>query len=159
MNEVSTTSMPAMTSATINGNGLASAQPAAAAKAATARNARRTPRISPRMSVSPAAHRHEAPAEEHDTHGHGPADERGPHDGGWMDDGFEERRREAERRADDDREQAGTQRKRGTDARGHVRGTSETSPSTIRHARTLSAPVAGSASSSLSETSTYSASG
>ena len=70
-----TTSIPAMTAATISGSGEASAQPAAAAKAATARNASRTARTSPgrrrcrRPRVGPASgaaarHRPRPPADQ-----------------------------------------------------------------------------------------------
>ena len=54
-NDVSMTSMPAMTAATSSGSGCPIAQPAAAAKAATARNARRTARMSAGTSRSPAS--------------------------------------------------------------------------------------------------------
>ena len=53
--DVSMTSTPAMTAATSNGSGWPSIQPAAAAKAATARNARRTARMSPGTSSRPAS--------------------------------------------------------------------------------------------------------
>ena len=52
------TSMPAMTAATISGSGWASAQPAPAANAATARNASRTARMRPGTSCSAATPAH-----------------------------------------------------------------------------------------------------
>ena len=61
-----------------------------------------------------------------------------------MHDRVEERARGADHRGRDDRRGARQERHDGSRPRGHANATSWTSPSTMRHARTLSAPLAGS---------------
>ena len=154
-NDVSTTSIPAMTRATISGRASPSAQPAPAAAAARARKTSRTPRIRPGTSSRPPASRGQTARQQDDRDRRGRTDESRPDERRRMDDRLERVRVGTDQRGRDDRDAAEDEGDESGQPRGHDRSaTSWTSPSTIRHALMPGAPVVGSASSSLSETRT-----
>ena len=160
-NDVSMTSIPAMTRATIRGSALPVTQPAPAADRRDGQEDPAHAADETRDVLRAGREPGEAPGKADDGEHGRHADERGPDDRGRMDERVEGGTVRAGERRRDHGQHAQTERTDGEGARAHSLDPSSTSyrsPSTIRQARRLGPPVAGSASSSLSDTRRYSGS-